>query len=142
MELRAGKAKICNRPLHLFDGRLAFVGIDAGEADELLWISRYDCGDVVVAQRGEPRGCLGVPGQEDTDHVELCVVCGEFFDILEFDLGAEIARGGLSIGSQGDLEKLGGRQVDMKVDGAWHILFLRQSIWFSTTVNRERFSLL
>ena len=124
MKFRAGQSQFLDSALDFFNRCLSFMGVNTGKTDKLLWIALHNGCNIIIPQRGQTGGGFRIPGQQDTNHIEFRIIGGYLLDILQFHLGTEEAFGGLGVGAERDLHKLRCRQVDMKVDGAWHGMFL------------------
>ena len=126
MELRPCQPKVFHGPFDFLDGGFPLVRVNAGKAGKLLWVTLHDRSNIIVPQGWQTCSGFRVPGKQDTDHIEFRIIGGYLLDILQLDLGAEEALGGRGIRTQRDLHKLRRRQVDMKVDGAWHGMILQK----------------
>ena len=115
MQLHALQSKFCD-PIQLRHRAVALQRIDAAEADEGLRVGAARVSDQVIGYAGPARSGLRVPRQKHGHNVEPVVFLRQLVDRLPGHLRAEVRLRGLHIALHRDVEPVGRRQVDVKID--------------------------
>src|SRR5712691_7431059 len=120
MELCPCQPQVFHGTLDLLDSCFAFVWVNTGKANKLLWVALHYGGDIVISQRRESGCGLRIPCQQDPNHIKCCIVGSNVLDVLELDLCTEKTFSRLSIGAEGHLHKFRGGKMDMKINSTRH----------------------
>src|SRR3990170_2571247 len=129
VELQAEQAEVWEAP-HSLD-RVGPVGIDGAEADEAVREPLDDAGDELVGEGRPPREGLGVPGQEDADHVELLILGGDVFHGAGRRPPAEVSLGRLEVWPKAAIKPLRHGQMDVEINRGHQSPRVRESTFSS-----------
>jgi hypothetical protein len=117
MELDALESELLDL-VQLTDGLVAFVGIDAAEALEDIRMLLDRPGHKLVWNPRAAGGGLGVPGQQQGDHVEPPVILRQLVEGAAGHPGAEVGLGRFHVAFHAHVQPFRRGKVDMEVDGA------------------------
>src|SRR5258708_6822192 len=128
MELRSDQSKFGDRAFHLIDRAFSFPWIDASEAYELPGVFLYDIGYLVVGQRRQACRGFGIPRKQHCNNIELFVQARYFVYFAHRDFASEEYFCRLLEWLHRSVEEARGRQMNVHVDGFWHLTHFVSSI--------------